>query len=187
MAAQDRPDRYSPDRYSGVAIWLHWTIALLIIVNLAVGLLHDAVPVLRSWMGAHQALGLAILALTAARIAWRLAHRPPPLPAATPVWERVLAHSSHTLLYVLMIGLPMTGWIMVSGGDRPGGVSIFGLFDVPHLPVSKATGHVGHDAHGILGWAMLALVVLHIGAALRHHMLLRDTVLTRMIPVSRQR
>ncbi len=178
MAAQDRPDRYS-----SVAIWFHWTIALLVILNLAVGLLHESIPALRSWMGAHQALGLAILALTAARIAWRLAHRPPPLPSRTPIWERALAHSSHTLLYVLMLALPMTGWIMVSGGGKPGGVSIFGLFGVPYLPVSKATGHLGHDAHGVLGWVMLALVVLHIAAALRHHLLLRDPVLTRIAPI----
>ncbi len=178
MAAQDRPDRYS-----SVAIWFHWTIALLVILNLAVGLLHDSVPALRSWMGAHQALGLAILALTAARIAWRLAHRPPPLPARTPMWERALAHGSHILLYALMLGLPMTGWMMVSGGGKPGGVNIFGLFTVPYLPVSKTTGHFGHSAHGVLGWVMLALVVLHIGAALRHHLLLRDPVLTRIAPV----
>lgn len=182
MAAQDRPDRYSSDRYSRVAIWFHWTIALLVILNLAVGLLHDSVPALRSWMGAHQALGLAILALTLARIMWRLAHRPPPLPARTPVWERALAHGSHILLYVLMLAMPLTGWMMVSGG-KPGGVSIFGLFDVPHLPVSKATGHLGHSAHGVLGWVMLALVVLHIAAALRHHLALRDTVLARIAPV----
>ncbi len=182
MAAQDRPDRYS-----SVAIWFHWTIALLVILNLAVGLLHDSVPALRSWMGAHQALGLAILALTAARIAWRLSHRPPPLPARTPMWERALAHGSHTLLYALMLGLPMTGWMMVSGGGKPGGVNIFGLLTVPYLPVSKATGHFGHSAHGVLGWVMLALVVLHIGAALRHHLLLRDPVLTRIAPVLRRR
>jgi len=177
MAAQDRPDRYS-----SVAIWFHWTIALLIILNLAVGLLHDSIPALRSWMGAHKALGLAILALTVARIAWRLAHRPPPLPLRTPMWERVLAHGSHTLLYVLMLALPVTGWLMVSGG-KPGGIDWFGLFAVPNLPVSKATGHFGHEAHELLGWVMLALVVLHIAAALRHHLLLRDPVLTRIAPV----
>ncbi|KQN15863.1 Cytochrome B [Sphingomonas aurantiaca] len=177
MAAQDRPDRYS-----SVAIWFHWTIALLIILNLAVGLLHDSIPALRSWMGAHKALGLAILALTVARIAWRLAHRPPPLPLRTPMWERVLAHGSHTLLYVLMLALPVTGWLMVSGG-KPGGTDWFGLFAVPNLPVSKATGHFGHEAHELLGWVMLALVVLHIAAALRHHLLLRDPVLTRIAPV----
>jgi cytochrome b561 len=71
---------------------------------------------------------------------------------------------------------------MVSGG-KPGGVSIFGLFDVPYLPVSKATGQLGHSVHGVLGWVMLALVVLHIAAALRHHLLVRDTVLTRIAPV----
>ncbi|MGU3392278.1 cytochrome b [Sphingomonas sp. M1A8_2b] len=178
MAAQ-----YRSDRYSTVAIWFHWTIALLVILNLAVGLLHESVPALRAWMGAHQALGITILALTAARVAWRLAHRPPPLPARTPAWERGLAHTTHAALYLLMIAMPLTGWMMVSNPAKPHPIAWFGLFDIPQLPVSGAVASFGHNAHGLLGWLMLALVVLHIGAALRHHLLLRDTVLARMAPV----
>ncbi len=181
MAAHQRSDRYST-----VAIWFHWTIALLVILNLAVGLLHDAVPALRAWMGAHKALGLAVLALTAARVAWRLAHRPPTLPAGTPAWERGLAHATHAALYGLMIAMPLTGWMMVSNPVKPNPISWFGLFDVPQLPVSGAVAGVGHSAHELLGWLMLVLVVLHIGAALRHHLLLRDTVLARMGPVFRR-
>ncbi len=178
MAAQDRPTRYST-----VAIWFHWTIALLVIVNLTVGLLHDSVPALRAWMGAHQALGLTVLALTAGRVAWRLAHRPPPLPAKTPAWERGLAHTTHAVLYLLMIAMPLTGWMMVSNPAKPHPIAWFGVFDVPPLPVSGAVAGLGHNAHGLLGWLMLGLVVLHIGAALRHHLLLRDPVLTRMAPI----
>ena len=186
-AARDSSERYSPERhsserYSRVAIWLHWTIALLVILNLAVGLLHDSVPALRAWMGAHKALGMAVLVLSFARLAWRLANRPPPLPALMPAWEKGLAHAAHALLYGMMIGMPLTGWLMVSGSAKRGPFNWFGLFDIPYLPVSTATGHFGHEAHEILGWMMLALVVAHSAAALRHHLLLRDEILARMAP-----
>ena len=170
-----------------VAIWFHWVIALLVIVNLAVGILHDAVPALRSWMGAHKAIGITVLVLTAGRVAWRLGHRPPPLPARTPVWEMGLAHVAHGALYLLLVAMPLTGWLMVSGTDTRRPLDWFGLFDIPYLPVSQAAGGFGRDTHGLLGWLMLALVALHIGAAVRHHLLLRDPVLARMAPVFRHR
>jgi cytochrome b561 len=178
-------DRISGERYSRVAIAFHWTIALLVVANLVIGIGHDAIPALRRLMGAHKAIGIAVLALTAARIAWRLTHRPPALPAGTPAWEKGVAHATHGTLYLLMIAMPVTGWLMVSGpGPGPARpLSWFGLFDVPLLPVGSGAADLGHDAHGLLGWLMLALVVLHVGAALRHHLLLRDTVLVRIAPI----
>ena len=186
-AARDRSNVYPAERYSTVAIWLHWTIALLVILNLAVGLLHDSVPLFRAWMGAHKALGMSVLVLSMARLAWRLANRPPPLPAGMPAWEKGLAHFAHAVLYGMMIGMPATGWLMVSGSAKRGPFSWFGLFDMPYLPVSTATGHFGHEAHEILGWMMLVLVVAHSAAALRHHLLLRDGILARMAPVLARR
>lgn len=174
------------DRYSTVAIWFHWTIALLVILNLAVGILHDPIPALRSWMGAHKAIGITVLVLTLGRVIWRITHPAPPLPAGTPGWEKGLAHATHGTLYLLMIAMPVTGWMMVSGSAKPGGLSWFGLFDIPYLPVSKATGGFGHSAHGVLGWLMVALVVLHVAAALRHHLILRNNVLARMAPAVRR-
>ncbi|KQU61768.1 cytochrome B [Sphingomonas sp. Leaf339] len=167
-------------RYSRVAMWFHWTIAVFVIANLAIGLLHDSV--LGFAFPIHKALGITVLALTAARLAWRLAHRAPPLPAHTPAWERGAAHATHWALYLLMIALPVTGWLMVSGSAQRRPLTWFGLFDIPYLPVGKAAGGFGHESHEILGWVMLALVVLHIGAALRHRLILRDHVLARMAP-----
>ncbi len=167
-------------RYSTVAMWFHWVIAALVILNLAIGLLHDALP--GQSMPLHKSIGLTVLALTAARVAWRLGHRPPPLPAHTPGWERGAAHATHWLLYLLMIAMPVTGWLMVSGSAQRRPLDWFGLFDLPYLPVGAAAGGFGHEAHEILGWLMLALVVLHVGAALRHRLILRDRVLARMAP-----
>jgi cytochrome b561 len=165
-------------RYSTVAMAFHWTIAVLVIANLVIGIFHDAIGL----MSAHKAIGLTVLALTAGRVAWRLLHRPPPLPAQTPGWERGLAHATHWALYALMIAMPVTGWLMVSGSATRRPLDWFGLFDLPYLPVGQAAGGFGHDAHGVLGWLMLALVLLHVAAALRHWLILRDGVMARMAP-----
>jgi cytochrome b561 len=174
----DAPLPFPVARYSRVAMWFHWTIAALVIVNLVIGIFHDAI----GGIPIHKAIGITVLVLTAGRVAWRIGHRPPPLPGHTPLWERGAAHATHWTLYLLMIAMPVTGWLMVSGGARKYPLSWFGLFDVPFLPVGKAAGGFGHDAHAVLGWLMLALVLLHVAAALRHRFLLRDGVLARMAP-----
>ncbi len=174
-------------RYSRVAIVFHWTIAVLVIANLAIGLLHESVlSGLVSAMGLHKSIGLTVLALTAARVAWRLAHRPPPLPADLSAIERAAAHLTHWALYALLIVMPVTGWMMVSGAKRRA-LDWFGIVDVPYLPIAPDLAGVGHEAHEVLGWLMLALVVLHVAAALRHYLILRDGVLLRMMPARRPR
>lgn len=165
-------------RYSRVAMWFHWTIAALVILNLIIGIFHDAI----GGIPIHKAIGLTVLVLTAGRVAWRLGHRPPPLPAHTRAWEKGAAHATHWTLYLLMIAMPVTGWLMVSGSANRYPLTWFGLFDIPYLPVGEAAGGFGHDAHALLGWLMLALVVLHVAAALRHRLILRDGVLARMAP-----
>lgn len=174
------------ERYSRVAIAFHWTVAALVIVNIGVGLGRDLLPALRAWMPGHKAIGITVLALTAARIAWRLLHRPPALPDGTPRWERAVAHATHWMLYGLLLAMPLSGWAMVSApeGRRP--LTWFGLADIPYLPVTGAAADSAHDAHEMLGWVMAGLVLLHIAAALRHHLLLRDTVLERIAPVLRR-
>lgn len=174
------------ERYSSVAIAFHWTIAALVIANIVIGIGHDGIPALRQLMGAHKAIGITVLALTAGRVIWRLLHRPPALPAGTPAWEKGTAHATHWTLYLLMIAMPLTGWMMVSGPGPQRPFLWFGLFDIPKLPVGANLADLGHEAHGVLGWLMAALVVLHVAAALRHHLILRDTVLTRMAPALRR-
>jgi cytochrome b561 len=167
-------------RYDAVARSLHWAMAALVLFNLAGGLLHDALEDVVQIMPIHKATGILILALTLIRIGWRLAHRPPPLPPLTPRIERIAAHAVHITLYALMLAMPMTGWIMSSAGQNP--ISFFGLFDVPKFAVTREDPIRGlaHDGHGLLGWLMLALAALHIAAALRHHLILKDGVLRRM-------
>ena len=98
---------FASPRYSQVAIVFHWTIAALVVANLAIGLLHESL--LPGTIPLHKSIGLTVLALTAGRILWRLGHRPPPLPAEIPTWARGAAHALHMTLYLLMIAMPMTG------------------------------------------------------------------------------
>lgn len=168
------------ERYNSVARTLHWLLALLIIGNLAGGLFADALEGSFEIMPIHKATGLLILALTVVRIVWRLTNRPPALPAHVAGLERAGARAAHVGLYALMLIMPLTGWIFSSAGKYP--LSFYGLFDVPKLPFTKGDPIVGaaHEGHEILGWVFLALIVLHVAAALRHHFILRDNVLRRM-------
>ncbi|NIJ19694.1 cytochrome b561 [Sphingomonas naasensis] len=170
------------DRYNRGAIAFHWAIAALVLVNLFIGLFHETLLAGLRVMPLHKAIGATVLVLSIARLGWRLTHRPPALPEAVPGWERALANSLHWLFYALLLILPLTGWIFSSNPERPRPVSWFGLFDLPLLPVSSGAAGAAHEAHELLGLLMTALVVLHIAAALRHHFLLRDRVLVRMLP-----
>jgi cytochrome b561 len=176
-SAMGLPPR-ATDRYSRVARWLHWTMALLLIGNLAGGLLHDVAPEII--MPLHKATGMVLLALVLIRFGWRLAHRPPALPASMPTWEKLASQFTHLSFYALMILIPVSGWVMASAGRWP--ISFFGLFDVPKFAVERGSALAGaaHEGHEILGFVMIGLIVLHIGAALRHRYVLKDGILARM-------
>ncbi len=171
------------DRYDSVAIALHWSIAALVIVNLILGLGHDALP--RGWqvMPMHKAIGITVLGLSIARLVWRLVHRPPPPASGVGLWDARLASVVHWLLYGLMIAVPLTGWLMVSGTQTRRPLTFFGLFDIPYLPVGTAAGDAGHESHEVLAFLMAGLVVLHVAAALWHHFARRNATLSRMIPL----
>lgn len=169
------------ERYNAVARALHWTIAALMIGNLAGGLLHDALEDVINLMPLHKASGMTVLALSVVRIAWRFTWRAPAHPAGMSGLEVLAAKTTHLAFYALMLVMPVTGWIMASAGKYP--LTWFGLFDIPKLAVTRdspAYG-IGHEAHELLGWLFLALAVLHVAAALRHHFALRDNVLRRML------
>lgn len=171
------------ERYSFVAILFHWVIAALVIVNLIIGIGHEQIPALRAGMPGHKAIGLTVLVLTLARLAWRLTHRTPALPATVPALERRVAHAVQYTFYALLVLMPLSGWIMVSGPDHRRPLTWFGAFDIPYLSLGATASERAANAHGLLGWLMLALVLLHVAGALRHHFILRDATLARMAPI----
>lgn len=179
IAQQMTSDR--TDRYNSVARALHWTIALLVIGNIAGGLLHDSLEDIVNLMPLHKASGMTVLALSLVRIGWRLTWTAPAHPSGMTGLEIAAARAVHMVFYGLMLAMPLTGWIMSSAGKYP--LTWFGLFDIPKLPVTREDPlyDLGHEGHELLGWLFIALALLHIGAALRHHLLLKDNVLRRML------
>jgi len=133
----------------------------------------------------HESLGMIILGLAVLRLMWRFTHRPPPF-LPMPRWERLAAHATHVILYALLIAMPFVGWMMIS--TMPHNALFFGLFPIPNLPVlpelpnKKDIRAILINIHWTLAWVIVGFVVLHAGAALKHHFLERDDVLLRMTP-----
>lgn len=167
-------------RYNAGARMLHWGIAALIVFNLASGLLHDPLEGVVALMPVHKAVGITVLVLSVMRIAWRLAWTAPAYSASLGAVEIAAARAMHVALYVLMIALPVSGWVIASAGKFP--ITWFGLFEWPKLAVTKGTAVYGgaHEFHEIGGWLLLVLALGHAAAALRHHFVLKDGTLRRM-------
>ncbi len=183
----------SERRYGSVAMTLHWLIALAIVTNFSIGLYMHELPKLKpgtiELYQIHKSIGLSVLALSVLRLLWRWVNPVPPLPPGLPGWEVFAARASHVLLYVFMIGIPLAGWIMVSVSPLEIPTFWFKQFQVPHLPLEAFRGERAEDAmkvvHAYLAFAMAGLFVLHVLAALRHHIILKNDVLRRMIPGTR--
>lgn len=183
--------RNSKARYGLVALGLHWLIAIAIIAMLALGIYMTDLPN-SPWKfelyQLHKSIGITILVASLLRLGWRLANPPPPLPPAMPALEALAAKAAHAGFYLLMLGLPLSGWMMVSASVWNIPTRIFGLFELPHLPWfatladKKPVEDVLKEVHETAGWLMIALLAVHVAAALRHHILLKDDILRRMLP-----
>lgn len=182
-------------RYGTVAMSLHWLIALLVVVNIALGFTFNEVldhhdPLRATLTFFHKPIGLTVLVLSVARLVWRLVNPIPPLPADLPAWMKVAARGSHYLLYLFIIGVPLLGWAMVSASKNGKPTSFFGLFDWPNIgviaamPDKDSLHHSLEATHIDLAYLALALALVHIGAALYHYFVRKDTVLLRMLPGS---
>jgi cytochrome b561 len=180
--------------YSTVAVTMHWLIALLLISNIALAWSTDYLsrPQAGMIMGWHKSTGILILLLSLIRLGWRLAHPAPPYPAGLPRWEEVMARLTHWGFYVIMIGMPITGWIMTSGARAKAPFSWYGLFPWPMLGfvhASQGTAaqvwHAVGESHGLLAKLAYVLIVLHVGAALKHQFVDRDVIMARMAPFLR--
>lgn len=177
--------------YDKVAKTFHWGIAFAILAMLALGWTMGEVqdgPNKNALYGFHKSVGITILFLSLLRLGWRVAHASPPMPETMRKWEKALAQLVHGLLYALMIGLPLSGWIMVSTSARNFPTVLFGFVPLPHLPIvsemadKQSVNHFSHESHEILAFGMVILLVAHVAAAIKHHWIDRDDALTRMAP-----
>ncbi|WP_027053783.1 cytochrome b [Mesorhizobium erdmanii] len=176
-------------RYGWATIILHWLIGIIFIGQFALGFIMVRTESQRAafeLIQLHKSLGFLLLGLIILRVAWRLGNSAPPLPASVGALERRTAPLAHLALYALQIALPLSGWALVSVSTLEIPTMPFDLFVMPNLPLveSDAAESFWAAAHWYLAYAGIALVVLHVAAALRHHFRLRDNVLTRMITPS---
>lgn len=169
-------------RYNVLAITFHWGVGLIIIGLLAVGLIMDDLPKPDKYVvyGWHKAFGIIVLALVTLRFAWRMKKVPPALPASIPHYQVVISKITHLALYCLMFAMPLVGWMMSSAGGHP--VSVFGLPIPAIVEENKELGKLMHELHEWGAWALIALISLHIGAALYHQFIRKDGILLRMVP-----
>ncbi len=172
------------NRHTGVAITLHWLMAIGLVGLFALGVYMHELPLspdklkLYAW---HKWAGVGMFFLVIARLAWRATHRPPALPEHMPRLEQWVAHAGHHLLYLLMLAIPLSGWLMSSAKGFQ--TVWFGLIPLPDLlEKNQEIGDLLRTVHWALNMALAVIVLGHAAAALKHHFIAGDDVLTRMLP-----
>jgi cytochrome b561 len=175
------PIRNTAERWGLVSVTLHWLIAAAVLFMVALGVYMKSLPIGAQKIelyALHKSIGMTILALVLLRLLWRLVAgrpTPPPLPA----WQRQAARASHALLYLLLLTIPLAGWVMNSAANFP--LRWFGLFTIPAIAEpSRELRELAGSVHGIAVVLLLLLLSVHVAAALKHHYLDRDNVLRGM-------
>lgn len=179
--------RNTTERYGSAMKFFHWTLSILIIGMLLLGLVISQVHsrhLAGSLITWHKSIGLTILGLMVLRTIWRLSSKRPRLPASIPVWQKRLAEGLHFVLYLVIFSILLSGWIMSGAGGHK--TQFFGLFDAT-FPISKNVPleALGGKIHELLAWVITGLLVLHIVGALKHHFVDKDGVLRNMLPFSK--
>lgn len=181
-------------RYTTPAIIAHWLIAVLIIANLGLGLLAEKLPdtQIRVAIDTHKSIGITVLGLVLLRIFWRMAHQPPPFSTGMARWERALAHFAHFGLYVLMLWMPLTGWLHDSAWRAAPEIPmrLFGLFEWPRIAfiMGQPEGEKEYlhglfgAMHEVGGYLLIALLLAHIMGALKHQFIDREAEFRRIWP-----
>lgn len=174
--------------YTGTAKTIHWLMALLIFALLALGFYMADLPLspaklkLYAW---HKWAGVTVFLLTLVRLAWRITHQRPALPWQMSRLQQLAAHAGHIGLYVLMVAIPLSGWLMSSAKGYQ--TVWFGVLPIPDLiPKNKEVGDLLRDVHESLNLLLITVLIVHIAAALKHHFIDKDEVLRRILPARRR-
>jgi cytochrome b561 len=182
------PLKSSETRWGSVTQAIHWLMAVAIIGNGILGLIMDEMPrgmTKLNTFAIHKSIGLTVLALLILRVSWRFFERKPrdePMPR----WQRLAAHATHAVLYLLMLAIPLSGWIYNSAHGYP--LQWFKWFNLPALvEKNQALSDIAGETHEILFWVIVVVLVAHVGGALVHHWFERDNTLLRMLPFARLR
>jgi cytochrome b561 len=174
-------------RYGAVAQTLHWLIAALVFTMFGLGWYMADLPLGQQKFDLyqlHKSLGITIFGLAVVRLLWRWSHPAPPLPASMPLWQRAAARTSHALLYLMLLVQPLIGFLQSNAANFP--VVLWGVVPLPALIASdEALGETLVVLHRWNSRLLLLLIAVHVAAALRHHFVLKDDVLRRMLPAAR--
>jgi cytochrome b561 len=177
--------RNSPTRWGTLSQLLHWLIVALVVAQVTIALVFKSLhrePLLFALVNLHKSIGITIFALMLIRLLWRWGNRVPDLPAALSAYERMLARGTHVALYVILLVMPLTGWLGSAAHGIP--VRWFALVTLPGIVAkSLALSKLMFVAHFWLAILLGVIVTVHIAAALRHHLVLRDDTLRRMVPM----
>lgn len=179
--------RNTESTYGSVSKFFHWLIFLLLLFMVTFGYLLSSVP--KDYQpvayNIHKLTGLTILVLMVLRALWALSNPKPALPLDAKPWEHVAEHTVHLLLYLVVIAMPLAGWIGAVAGGRPPHIGSFNI----ELPISesKALSHAAFEMHGTLAIMLIVLFSIHVLAALYHHFIRKDDILRRIMPHSRNR
>ena len=175
--------RNSADAWGAVARGFHWVIAALILAQFVIGSVAEEMKLTPAKLDLfvwHKSIGVTILALAVLRLLWRLANPPPAMPAGTPRWEQRLAALGHWALYALIFVVPVSGWLVSDASRVP--FKAYFVLPMPDLiETSRSLQEAAEEVHEVLTMTLLVVVIVHITAALRHHFLLHDDVLRRML------
>lgn len=170
--------------YSGGTKLFHWLSALLVVTAIILGFAMVSAqpgPGQNQLFDLHRSFGALILAVTGARLLWRIKNPPPPPEPGMPRWQERLALHTHRLLYLFLIVLPLLGWAGTSAYRAP--IVVFGLFELPPiLPENRPLSEMLLETHELLALTLCVLLIGHIGAALHHHVIRKDNTLRRMLP-----
>ena len=172
----------SGTRFGSLSIWNHWIVAILMIGMLGFGLYlgdMERSPEKGELIQIHKSIGVFILFYGAWRVLWRLLSRFPDDVADMPAWQTMAAKAVHYALLLGILVMPISGYIMSSAGGHP--VGFFGLFELPALAENKELSSMAGEVHEWVGYVLIGIVVVHILAALKHHLMDKDATLARMI------
>lgn len=183
------PIRNTTARWGVIAQAFHWIIVVLVITQFVLGIQYNNLPLgLQKLVviARHKSIGMTIFALAILRLLWRFMNPTPPLPDTLKPYERLLAHVTHFALYAIILVMPVTGWIMSSARNFP--VSWFNLVQLPDLVgPNRALYDTMVTIHDALALTLVGVAILHVLAALKHHFILKDDTLRRMLPFTRTR
>lgn len=174
-------------RYHGIAIALHWLIALLLICGFALGLYMVYLPFSPqklTFYSYHKWIGVSIFTFALLRVLWRLTHQPPPLPVSVPRWQVAASNATHWLLYVFLLAAPLSGWLYSSAAGVPTvpfGIAALQLPDL--IEKNRELAGTLKFVHLSITYSFAGLVALHVAAVFRHLLIDRDGIMRRMLPV----